>query len=302
MHRLSRRLRVYPGDTCWSCHTPARTPGPTGPHRRRRRRRPVADGDGDAHRVARQPTPTPTETPSACSQECHLWDSAQKQYIVPFTHGDNPHLGLDARVPRLPRRGALELRPRPEPAPQRQATGFTKCGGVPLLAAEARRQGRLHHVPHERAGIPPVPGEQPRATRSAASCHTMKHAGKKVSTRASARSCHKGTSRPSGAALLEGHQEVRLQRLPQAEALHASPVSREVKSCRTCHTRQVPRRSAHAAGKIDLHQVPRRPPPPRQRLPVHPVPPRAVHNSTPNVGGGGDGGGTSGGYNGLSRY
>ncbi len=88
----------YPGDTCWTCHYPGQdttpywttspTPSPTGSPTATPTESPTAT-----------PTPTPTETTSACSQECHLWNSAQKEYTVPIHARRQPAPRVDQRLP-----------------------------------------------------------------------------------------------------------------------------------------------------------------------------------------------------------
>jgi hypothetical protein len=57
------RYKSFPGKQCWSCHVPG----------------------ADA---------TPLSTPSsACSQGCHLWNQAVRDYTIPFMHGVLPHDG-----------------------------------------------------------------------------------------------------------------------------------------------------------------------------------------------------------------
>jgi len=56
-------FKSFPGRQCWSCHVPG---GNT----------------------------TPLSTPSsACSQGCHLWNQAVRDYTIPSTHGLTPHDG-----------------------------------------------------------------------------------------------------------------------------------------------------------------------------------------------------------------
>jgi len=55
--------KSFPGKQCWSCHVPGEDT-------------------------------TPLSTPSsACSQGCHLWNQAVRDYTLPFTHGALPHDG-----------------------------------------------------------------------------------------------------------------------------------------------------------------------------------------------------------------
>jgi hypothetical protein len=57
------RFKSFPGKQCWSCHVPGEDT-------------------------------TPLSTPSsACSQDCHLWNQAVRDYTIPYTHGPLPHDG-----------------------------------------------------------------------------------------------------------------------------------------------------------------------------------------------------------------
>jgi len=57
------RFKSFPGKQCWSCHVPGEDT-------------------------------TPLSTPSlACSQGCHLWNQAVRDYTIPYTHGALPHDG-----------------------------------------------------------------------------------------------------------------------------------------------------------------------------------------------------------------
>ena len=139
---------------------------------------------------------------------------------IPSTHGANPHLGVHERVPRLPPYQRELVRARLQPAPQRR-----RPPGSPSAApvTDSRRS-----MPARSPAPPATPDAAAFHTFEASSpgfkkcgsCHTMRHAGKKVATSRCA-SCHKGSRRPAGAALLVGHQEVRLRRLSQAEAARA---------------------------------------------------------------------------------
>ena len=110
-----------------------------------------------------QDTSTLSTPSSACSQECHLWNATQKQYIIPSTHGTNPHLGSTTAVPRLPSDEREHRRSRLEPAPQRAGPRVHRVRRVPLVAAEARRQGRrAPAATRTRTAFHLYAGQQPR--------------------------------------------------------------------------------------------------------------------------------------------
>ena len=196
--------RATPDDTCWSCHEPG------------------------------MDTSTLSTPSSACSQECHTWNAIQKQYINPFTHGSDPHLGVHApsastATPRAP----SVVRPGRQPPPQRRGHGLQSVRGVPLVSAEARREGRLRELPHHRAGVPSLPGEQPglQEVRRLPHHEARPQEGRPEQVRAVPQG-HPTAARRS--------TPPRSPRSPCAaaatrKALHASRVSKSVKNCGTCH-------------------------------------------------------------------
>ncbi len=263
-------FQAYPGDTCWSCHAPG------------------------------QDTSTLSSPSSACTQECHLWNSAQKAYTIPFTHGANPHLGSTPECLDCHAVSDSVFDPGASPHHSGKATGFDKCSAC--HSSQQKHAGKVACAScHKNAQAFHLYQASSPGFKKCGSCHTKKHAGKKVPQSKCAQ-CHKGTSgRPA-----QHSSKVTKKYVCSgchSKALHASKVSRAVKSCRTCHktkyhaSQPTPGNSTctkchgsaarHANGyRCTLcHR-------------------RAVHNSRPsaiNIGGGG-GGGTSGGYNGLSRY
>ena len=194
------------------------------------------------------PPPTLSTPSSACSQECHLWNSIQKQYITPFTHGTNPHLGLHPGVPRLPLHQPRHRRPGLEPAPQRPGHGVQPVRRLPLFAAEARRQGRLRQLPHQRAGVPPLPGRQPglQELRLAATpCATPARRSRRASARPATRAAT--AARPSTPRRSPGSSSA-----AAATARRCTPPgsARPCSSCRTCHGGKY-----HAAQKTPSRNV-----------------------------------------------
>ncbi len=112
-------FQSYPGETCWSCHAPG------------------------------QDTSTLSTPSSACSQECHLWDSTQKQYLIPSTHGTNPHLGSTTDCLACHQTSVSVFDPGSSPHHSGQATG------VPTAAPATRRRRST-----------PARSPAPRATRT----------------------------------------------------------------------------------------------------------------------------------------
>ena len=221
----------FPGDTCWSCHYPGQdttpywttspTPTPT--------ESPTATATPTESPT---PTPTPTETTSACSQECHLWNATQKQYTIPFTHGDSPHLGATPECLDCHSTSPSITDPGSSPHHSGQETGFTQCG-----VCHSKEQDHAGKVActtcHANAEAFHTYTASSPGYKKCGSCHKMKHAGKKVSTNKCA-SCHKGTS---GRAAQHSSRVTKKYACGAChkQKLHASRVSKKVKSCRTCH-------------------------------------------------------------------
>jgi hypothetical protein len=210
-------FQSFPGETCWSCHEPGK------------------------------PTAGLSTPSSACSQECHLWNSIQKQYITPFTHGTNPHLGstpecLDCHSTSL---GIAD--PGSSPHHSGQATGFTQCGVC--HSSQQKHAGKVSCVScHTNAEAFHLYQADSPGFKNCGACHSMRHAGKKISQSKCA-ACHKGTS---GRAVQ--HSSSITKKFVcggcHSKALHASKVSKAVSSCRTCHGGKY-----HAAQKTPSRSV-----------------------------------------------
>ncbi len=199
-------FKSYPNQTCWSCHAPG------------------------------QDTSTLSAPSSACSQECHLWDPVQRAYITPTTHGTNPHLGSDPA-------GCLDCHPtsvgisNPGSSPHHsgKATGFGDCG-----ACHGSYQKHANKVEctkcHTSAASFHLYTASSPGFKNCRGCHAMRHAGRNVANSKCA-SCHKGTG--SGPAKAAQHSRSVTKKFVcgacHSKRLHASAVSRAVKSCRTCH-------------------------------------------------------------------
>ncbi len=215
----------YPDETCWSCHYPGQDTTPywtTSPT-------PTASPTGSPTAT---PTPTPTETTSACSQECHLWNAAQKAYVVPFTHGANPHLGATVDCLDCHETSPGIADPGNSPHHSGQATGFADCGACHSSLQNHAKKVACTKCHKTAANFHLYTASSP-GYKKCGSCHKMKHARKRISTSKCVK-CHRGTSGRSA------QHSSRVTRKYACGAchkqkLHARRVSKKVKSCRTCH-------------------------------------------------------------------
>ncbi len=227
-------FQSYPGDTCWTCHYPGQKtwpywtttpPTPTASPSESPTATPSATPTAT-------PTPTPTETTSPCSQECHLYNSVDKQYDVPSTHGANPHLGSTSACLDCHSISVSWNDPDSSPHHSGQATGFTQCGAC--HSSQQKHVGKVACVScHTDATAFHLYEASSPKFKKCGSCHSMKHAGKKVSTSKCA-SCHKGTRGRSA----QHSSSVTKQFVCSGchkQKLHARSVSKKVKNCRTCH-------------------------------------------------------------------
>ena len=195
-------FQSYPGMTCWSCHAPG------------------------------QDTSTLSTPSSACSQECHLWNSVQKQYLDPTTHGANPHLGASPACLGCHPTSVSIFDPGSSPHHSGQVTGFTQCGVC--HSSPQRHAGKVACTScHTTAAAFHVFEANTPGYKKCGSCHSMRHAGKKVATSKCA-SCHKG-----GGGRAAQHASSITKKFVcggcHSKKLHARSVSKAVKSCRTCH-------------------------------------------------------------------
>jgi hypothetical protein len=127
------RYKSYPGTQCWSCHVPG------------------ADT-------------TPLSTPSlACSQECHLWSEAVRDYTTPYSHGLAPHLGAagygkqcldchETSVSIVDPGGSPHHSGASTPAPTCEA-----CHNGVYASAQVTHDGQSCTACHTGMNIPPVP-------------------------------------------------------------------------------------------------------------------------------------------------
>jgi hypothetical protein len=196
-------FQSYPGETCWSCHYPG------------------------------QDTSTLSTPSSACSQECHLWDSVQRQYVIPSTHGTNPHLGSTTDCLSCHPTSVSVFDPGSSPHHSGQATGFSSCGTC--HSSPQKHAGKVACTScHATAEAFHLYATSSPGYKKCGACHTMRHAGKKVATSKCA-SCHKG----SGGRQVQHSSSVTKKFVCggcHSQRLHASAVSNRVRSCRTCHS------------------------------------------------------------------
>jgi hypothetical protein len=196
-------FQAFPDDTCWTCHAPG------------------------------QDTSTLSTPSSACSQECHLWNAAQKAYTIPFTHGDNPHLGSTPECLDCHSTSPSISDPGASPHHSGQATGFTQCSAC--HSSPQKHAGKVACAScHKNAEAFHLYQASSPGFKNCGDCHTKRHAGKKVPQSKCAQ-CHKGSSgRPA-----QHSSKVTKKYVCtgcHTKALHASKVSSAVKNCRTCHS------------------------------------------------------------------
>jgi hypothetical protein len=195
-------FRSYPGQTCWSCHAPG------------------------------QDTSTLSAPSSACSQECHLWNSVQKTYLTPTTHGANPHLGATSACLECHPTSPGIANPGSSPHHSGQAAGFTECGVC--HSSLQKHAGKIACTTcHADATAFHLYQASSPGFKKCGSCHSMKHAGKKISASKCA-SCHKG----SGGVPAQHSSSVTKKYVCSGchrQKLHARSFSSAITSCRSCH-------------------------------------------------------------------
>jgi hypothetical protein len=210
----------YPDDTCWTCHYPG------------------------------QDTSTLSTPGTACSQECHLWNAAQKAYITPSTHGANPHLGSSSDCTACHPTSVSIFDPGSSPHHSGQAAGFNDCA-----ACHSGYQQHANKVQCTKCHTTAEAFHLYTATspgfKNCRACHAKRHAGKAVANSKCA-TCHKGTG--SGPAKAAQHAKSISKKYVcgtcHSQKLHASAVSQRVKSCRTCH-----RGNFHAAQRAPAKSI-----------------------------------------------
>jgi hypothetical protein len=195
-------FQSYPGDTCWTCHEPG------------------------------MDTETLSTPSSACYQECHTWNATQKQYMDPFTHGENPHLGSATECLACHTTSVSAFDPGSSPHHSGQVTGITQCGAC--HSSPQRHAGKVDCTRcHTTAEAFHTYQANSPGYKKCGACHTKRHAGKKIAQSRCVQ-CHKG----SGGRSPQHSGSISKKFVCSgchSKALHASRVSKAVKSCRTCH-------------------------------------------------------------------
>ena len=195
-------FQSYPGMNCWSCHAPG------------------------------QDTSTLSSPSSACSQECHLWNSVQKSYSIPTSHGTNPHLGSTSACLDCHPTSVSVFDPGSSPHHQGTAPGFTQCGVC--HSSQQKHDGKVACTKcHVNATAFHLYQASSPGFKNCGSCHAMRHAGVKIAVSKCA-SCHKG----SGGRPVQHSSSITKKFVCggcHSNKLHASAVSKSVKNCRTCH-------------------------------------------------------------------
>jgi hypothetical protein len=196
----------FPGRTCWSCHYPG------------------------------QDTSILSTPSSACSQGCHLYNSLDKAYTIPYTHGANPHLGSTSGCLDCHATSPDPFDPGASPHHSGQQTGFTDCTACHTGFQKHAGQVACTSCHPTAAAFHLYTADSP-GFKNCRTCHPMKHAGHTV-PQSKCATCHKGKG--SGPATIAQHAgsitKKRVCGACHSKRLHASAVSKAVKSCRTCHT------------------------------------------------------------------
>lgn len=218
-NRCHRGFRSYPRMTCWSCHAPG------------------------------QGTSTLSSPGSACAQQCHLWNSIQKQYLTPSTHGADPHRGSSPACTGCHSTSVSSFNPGESPHHSGKATGFSAstcglCHGKPQ-----RHAGKVACTTcHATARAYHTYAAKSAGSKGCNACHTMRHAGKRVAQNRCA-ACHKGgAGRPVQHAA--GISRSFACGGCHKKALHASARSKAVRNCRTCHKGKFHARQARPARSV----------------------------------------------------
>lgn len=198
-------FKSFPGETCWSCHAPG------------------------------QDTSTLSTPSSACSQECHLWNAAQKAYDTSFSHGTNPHLGSTPDCLACHQTSAGIIDPDGSPHHSGQETGFSDCQAC--HGAYQQHAGKVQCTKcHTTAVAFHLYQASSPGFKQCRACHAMKHSGKSV-PQSKCATCHKGQG--TGVASKAQHAKSITRKSVcgacHSQKLHASAFSSAFTSCRTCH-------------------------------------------------------------------
>ncbi len=188
-----------------------------------------------SHTTGYSPVRTLTVLPpptSPCSQECHLWNAAQKAYVIPFTHGANPHLGATADCLDCHETSPGIADPGKSPHHSGQATGFADCGACHSSLQNHAKKVACTKCHKSAANFHLYTASSPGYTKCG-TCHKMRHARKRISQSKCA-SCHKGTSGRAAQHSTKVKKKYVCGTCHKQKP-HARRVSKKVKSCRTCH-------------------------------------------------------------------
>jgi hypothetical protein len=195
-------FKSFPGESCWTCHYPG------------------------------QDTSTLSTPGSACSQECHLWNGAQKAYVIPSTHGANPHRGSTTDCTACHGTSVSISNPGSSPHHSGQETGFTDCAAC--HSGFQQHAGKVQCTRcHTTAAAFHLYTANSPGFKNCRGCHAMRHAGKTVPNSKCA-TCHKGSS---------GRQAQHSKSVTKkyvcgtchSKKLHARAFSSAITSCRSCH-------------------------------------------------------------------
>ena len=193
------------GDSCWSCHAPG------------------------------QDTSTLSSSSAACSQTCHLWDEYTRAYDISFRHGTNPHLGSTPNCLDCHSASLTATDPGQSPHHNASQQGFTDC--TACHTGFAKHAGKVACLTcHPKAVAFHLYQATSPGFKSCSSCHSMKHAGKKV-RQSKCAACHKGTGSGGGAqaqhsaTITKGRVCSTCHRKP----LHAAALHSGITTCRVCH-------------------------------------------------------------------
>jgi hypothetical protein len=198
-------FQSYPGRTCWSCHYPG------------------------------QDTSTLSTPSSACSQGCHLYKPVAKAYIIPYTHGANPHLGSNAGCLDCHATSPDPFDPGASPHHSGQTTGFSDCTACHTGYQEHAGKVACTSCHPTAAAFHLYTASSP-GFKNCRTCHARKHAGRSV-PQSKCAACHKGTG--SGPAKVAQHaggvSKTYVCGTCHNKKLHARGLSSAITSCRSCH-------------------------------------------------------------------
>ena len=223
-------------------HAHRRHPAPPAtPASRATRTRPAGRATLPARTPRRCPRPS-----SACSQECHLWNSVQKQYIIPQHARRQPAPRVQpASASAVTRPASASSTPAPARTTAGRPPGSPSCGACHSSPQKHAGKVACTRCHTDAAAFHLYQASSP-GFKKCGVCHAMRHAGKKVATK-------------QVRVLPQGHgtgprRRSTPRRSPRsscavaatAQRLHASAVSKPGQELPDVPQRQVPRRAADA--------------------------------------------------------